>query len=467
MKLLIASVGGLGIGVFVEWLSVAAILEGMNPSVLNLPGVSQRAGRTLSYMEISKGETTFSPFPEKGKVDLIISQEFLELIRLIKEGYAGKNSRVLGTTYRYYTTHEKLSLRKDPFTYENFKKLIEENSKEHIVVDIYEMGISDFSNAHLLGLLYSSGYLPFIKRESYEEAIKRVGIEVERNLKDFALGCELLGRSGERKCLVDESKEVSSELPEGRIRESIRKAGSLFGRDIETVLKRAVMQLTQYQDAGYAELYINRLNSILDCIPDVERETDIGKEFVREFAKTLAVRMMYEDIIRVAELKVSRERFKRIKRLHRIGEGDVYWIKDFFRPDLYEIYGILPGFLGKVLERMFSGFGLSIKAEIFTNHLSGFIILKVISKLKFLRRLSLRYERENSLIEAYIEHARRALSYGLDAAVLAAKGGAIVRGYGDVRRDTIERWERFSKLTNPQAMSSFLNEFFSESRFLT
>ncbi|HSE83627.1 MAG TPA: DUF6537 domain-containing protein [Thermodesulfobacteriota bacterium] len=466
MKILIPSVGGLGVGVFVEWLSAAAILEGLQPNVLNLPGVSQRAGRTLSYIEISSGDTLFSPFPEKGKLDLIISQDFLELLQILKEGYGGENCNVIGTTYRYYTTHEKLSLKKDVYTYQNFRNLIEANSRDHIMVDIHKMGIADFSNAHLLGLLCASGYLPQLRREGYEEAIRKVGIDPERNLKDFAFGYELLEKARECRDGINPVSTVNRvSLPDGYIKESIEKLESAYGEGVRDIVAEAVRQLIEYQDTKYAELYISRVNDLHSYLNETIGEAKRCDELIKEFGRVLAVRMAYEDVIRVAEKKTSRERFERIKQLYRIQEGDVFWVKDFFSPELDELYGILPNSLGGALDNLLSKRKISWKTEMHTNHISGFLLLKTMSKLRFLRRHSFRYRKENSLIERYIEHVKRCLAHGLDFAVLAAKGGTIVRGYGDTRREMVKYWEEFAKLTNPRNMSSFLDYFFSERRF--
>jgi len=466
MKILITSVGGLGVGVFVEWLAAAAISEGLQPHVLSLPGVSQRAGRTLSYMEIvPNNDFLFSPFPEKGKLDLIISQEFMELLRILKEGYGGKNCNILGTTFRYYTTYEKLSLKKDIYTYENLRGLIEENSRDHTVVDIHKMGISDFSNAHLVGVLCASGYLPGIRRESYERAIKTVGIDPERNLRDFTVGYQLL-----KKIKGDMLEEGFKEngfysLPNGYIKDSIERLQSVYGNGLKNVVIEAVRQLIEYQDKNYAELYMSRLNDLYRYAIKTFGENDKYGELIKEFARVLAVRMMYEDVIRVAQKKISKGRFERIKKLYRIEDGDVFWVKDFFRPEADELYGILPKPLGRLLDRILLNYKISWKTELSTNHLSGFLLLKAMSKLRFMRRSSLRYWKENSLVEKYIDHVKRCLGYGLDSAMLAAKGGVIVRGYGDVRKEMIKKWDEFSNLTNPRIMLSFLDEFFSERRF--
>ncbi|MDA2919262.1 hypothetical protein MYX76_07210 [Desulfobacterota bacterium AH_259_B03_O07] len=465
MKILIPSVGGMGVGVLVEWLSRSAMYDGLKPNVLNLPGVSQRTGRTLSYIEIhNEDDITFSPFPEKGKLDLIISQDFLELLQIIKEGYGGNNCNILATTYRYYTTYEKLSLKKDSYTYENFRDVIEANSKDHIVVDIHKMGISDFKNSHLLGLLSCSGYLPLIKRESCEKAIRDTGLEVERNLKDFAFGYGIL----EKNQKITEGEGVVSKLydiPDGYIKESTKKLESAYGTKERDILIEAIKQLIDYENIEYAELYINRVNDLHFYLREIIGETKECEELMAEFAKVLAIRMMYEDVIRVAERKASKERFKRIKRLYRIQNEDIFWVKDFFRPGVDELYGILPHSMGKLMDRLFSRYGFSWKSTINTNHVFGFLFLKLMSKLKFMRKHSFRYRKENDLIEKYIDHVKRCIVHGVDSALLAANGGAIVRGYGEIRREMISNWKEFSNLNNSRMMVAFIDHFFSEKRF--
>ncbi len=471
MKILISSVGGLGVGVFVEWLSVAAILEGLYPNTLSQPGVGQRAGRTVSYLEISEGPNElFSPFPEKGSVDLIISQEFLELLRLLKDGYGGKNTKILGTTYRYYTTREKLSLTPDPYTYQNMRAFIEDNSAEHIIVDVYESKVTDFGNAYLLGVLLASGYLTQIKKESYEEAIKKVGVAPERNLRDFSLGFELASEISSKTGQLSSPRspkptDTDLDFIKGQeLRESVENLGSVYGNNLHTILVEALKQLVDYQDAKYAKLYMRRLLDLYEFASE-KAGVQLTADFMQEFSKVLAVRMMYEDIIRVAQKKTSIERFKRIRRLFRIGDKDVFWITDFFKPELDELYGILPNSLGKFFDRVLSKYRFSLRASLNTNHVFGFLMLKFMSKLRFLRRYSYRYSKENLLIGEYIEHVKRSLGSSPDSAALAARGGAIVRGYGSIRRDMIDKWKEFSDLREAKGMEVFLNKFFSEKRF--
>jgi len=69
-------------------------------------------------------------------------------------------------------------------------------------------------------------------------------------------------------------------------------------------------------------------------------------------------------------------------------------------------------------------------ASLNTNHVFGFLVLRFISELRFLRRHSYRYRKENLLIEEYIKQEKRGLGSSLDFAVLAKRGGGIGGGSG-------------------------------------
>src|SRR2546426_10571869 len=64
-------------------------------------------------------------------------------------------------------------------------------------------------------------------------------------------------------------------------------------------------------------------------------------ELGRIVARHLAVWMTYEDAIRVAQLKTRMSRFERIRRDKGAGSGEIV-VTDFLKPDLDELYGVLP-----------------------------------------------------------------------------------------------------------------------------
>ena len=96
-------------------------------------------------------------------------------------------------------------------------------------------------------------------------------------------------------------------------------------------------RLVAYQGPGYARLYLDRLKPL----------PDHGK-LLAETARHLAVRMSFEDVIRVAEAKIAPERFRRI-------EGEInakdqpYVITEFLKPGIEELCQVLPPRLARAM----------------------------------------------------------------------------------------------------------------------
>ena len=68
--------------------------------------------------------------------------------------------------------------------------------------------------------------------------------------------------------------------------------------------------MSAYQDRAYARLYLDRLNPIRDA----DAQAAGGGRLLAATARQLALRMSYEDVIRVAEAKIDPARFARIVR---------------------------------------------------------------------------------------------------------------------------------------------------------
>ena len=87
-----------------------------------------------------------------------------------------------------------------------------------------------------------------------------------------------------------------------------RSTRSIARRPRATSSREGVRRLADYQDEAYARLYLDRLAPIRDA--DARAKAD-GR-LLRETARHLAVRMSYEDVIRVAQAKTDPARFARI-----------------------------------------------------------------------------------------------------------------------------------------------------------
>ncbi len=197
-------------------------------------------------------------------------------------------------------------------------------------------------NALLLGALSATGVLPMTAAD-FEAAIREGGVAVERNVRGLKAGQELVAAGQPGTDAPPPERPWPAVRPERAAALGRRGAAFLalaaraeaeFPEPLHATLGEALARLIDYQDARYAELFLERVRRV--------RALDPGERLTRVFARRLAVWMTYEDAIRVADLKTRRGRFERIRRENAAPEGSVVVVTDYLKPDLDELYGILP-----------------------------------------------------------------------------------------------------------------------------
>ena len=77
-----------------------------------------------------------------------------------------------------------------------------------------------------------------------------------------------------------------------------------------------VRRLAAYQSPSYARLYLDRLKPIRAA----DEASGAQGRLLTQTARHLAVRMSYEDVVRVAQAKIAPERMRRIARQPAIGD---------------------------------------------------------------------------------------------------------------------------------------------------
>ncbi|MCZ6555578.1 MAG: hypothetical protein O6759_05615, partial [Candidatus Dadabacteria bacterium] len=157
--------------------------------------------------------------------------------------------------------------------------------------------------------------------------------------------------------------------------------------------------------------------------------------------------------IRVSELKIKSDRFKRIREEMRLRDDQVFHVVDYLKPEAEEIYGLLPNVLVAPIvsftqTRLFKKIWrrkrpLTMGQMPVTNSFSGYFRLWMVAKMKFLRPHSYRYKKEYKLIKRYRESINKYASYDYKLGCLVAKSAQMVKGYGKVRRRTMDAFYRF------------------------
>jgi indolepyruvate ferredoxin oxidoreductase beta subunit len=215
------------------------------------------------------------------------------------------------------------------------------------------------------------------------------------------------------------------------------------------LLALGLARVTEYQDAAYGSLYLERMRQVCDAEASADISTstsssaeafvDAGMEqgtITREVARWLALWMAYDDIVRVADLKSRAARSQRVRNEARVADGDVLKTYEYFKPGVPEIAALLPVPLADRLkdmnrQRLAEGRAAwEMPVKLASHTIVGTLLLRLLAGMKHLRRWGSRYAEEQALIDAWLtavkEGAREDSSLGFEI----AQCGRLIKGYG-------------------------------------
>jgi indolepyruvate ferredoxin oxidoreductase, beta subunit len=448
VSILIAALGGQGGGVLTEWIVGAAAHAGYAAQATSIPGVAQRTGATTYYVEVfpervepGRPEPVFSLYPTPGDVDVIIASELLEAGRTIEMDYASPSrTTVIASTHRLFSIAEKSAPGDGVFPREALEVAARRLARRFIGFDALGLARRHQSevNALLLGALAASEVVPMTAAD-FEAAIHEGGVAVERNVRGLKAGVELVAAGPLAEAAGPPARpwaDIRSERAAALGRRGPAFAAVAARMEAELpaalhpVVGEAIARLIDYQDPRYAEQFLERLRRV--------RALDPGVRLTQVFARRLAVWMTYEDAIRVADLKTRRARFDRIRRENAAPGGSVLTVTDYLKPDLDELYGILPAAIGGPIarwaERRWPDGRPTIGQHVRTTTVLGFLRVWLLARLRALRTSSLRRQRELALMDRWAEAVLAAATLDEALACEVAELGNIVKGYGEVRR---------------------------------
>jgi indolepyruvate ferredoxin oxidoreductase beta subunit len=450
LSLLVPAVGGQGGGVLSEWVVDAALLHGFPVHGTSIPGVAQRTGSTTYYVELyterGSAEPAFSLYPVPGALDVLLAPELLEVGRMIEGGFVSPTrTTVIASTHRLLSIHEKIATGRAIYPQEGLRRAAEAAAQRLIAFDALALAREHGTeaNAVLLGALAAAGVLP-VSEDAFRKAIEHKGVAVESNLAGFDLGLRLVQESSAGRLAVEPPPLDTALALEASIAElppDIRDRVQAMPREIREVVFRGVLRLVDYQDASYALEYLERLRPL---VPG-EAATEVQLELARTVGRYLALWMSYEDAVRVAELKTRASRFERIRVEARAGRAEIV-VTDYLKPDLDEIFGVLPDRLVRPLarwaERRWPHGRPTVGQHVRTTTVSGFLRVWLLARLKRVRRISYRAREEHARIERWLAAVRSCVALDPRLAVEMARAGRIVKGYGDVRRRMVALHEQ-------------------------
>lgn len=428
----ILAMGGQGGGVLADWIQDLARHNGWLAQGTSVPGVAQRTGATVYYLELVKPVDGRRPImaqmPVPGDVDIVIASELMEAGRALLRNFStADRTTLISSTSRVYSISEKAAMSDGRGSSDRIIEAAGQRSKRFIGFDMEAATERSGSviSAVMFGALAGSAALPF-SREQFEQAIKDSGISIQSNLRGFAAGFEAA------QGVVTMPKEASHDLPAP----TTSLGEQLHARIVRNLPLPAqknalhgVQRMMDYQDGKYAELYLDRLESIA-------RSDRAPFELSTETARHLALWMSYEDTIRVADLKVRASRIDRVRTEVRAGEDQLLGVTEFMHPRLREICETLPVGMGRAI---LNSKGLSGVLDRFFQHgryvettsLRWFLMLRTLAKMRGMRRRSLRYHEENERIERWLADVRAAMGDDPEVALELVRCQRLIKGYGD------------------------------------
>ncbi len=433
INIAIIAMGGQGGGVLSRWILNMARSQGYLAQYTSVPGVAQRTGATIYYIELfpahladdQKQKPVLALTPIPGDVDIVLASEMMESGRALMRGFVSGKTTLIASDHRDYAIVEKQEMGDGRRELSNVRELSEKAAANYICFDMDKAAreAGTVISSLLFGALASSGALPF-EREAFEDTITKSERAVRANLRGFAVGYAKALAKNET---ADEVHPDEQDTPSPAVAPLLARMKKEFPSRAHYMITEGLKKLVDYQDLEYADLYLDRLGEFVS-LDNAERDWRLTVDM----ARYLALAMSYEDTIRVADLKIRGSRFDRFRNEVKAAEGQIVHVSEYMHPRLQEICDILPASIGKpVLKMKWLNIFFKKGRRITTTSLHGFLLLCLIATRKAKRRKSLRFALETSRIAAWSADVKMAAAHNYDLACELAGLRRLVKGYGD------------------------------------
>src|SRR5271170_3498308 len=164
------AMGGQGGGVLSDWIVELAESRGWHAQSTSIPGVAQRTGTTLYYVEMLPPKGGRAPIlsliPAQGEVDVVLATELMEAGRSILRGLVTPDrSTLIASTHRLFAVAEKEKPGDGIADPAVVMEATEVAAKRVIAFDMESVAIKNGSviSACMFGALAASGTLPFAR----------------------------------------------------------------------------------------------------------------------------------------------------------------------------------------------------------------------------------------------------------------------------------------------------------------
>jgi len=427
----LTGIGGTGVLTVAQIVAMAAHLQGSYVRELDQTGIAQKGGAVVSDLCISDRALETTPRLGDGECNLYLGCDVLVAAtsQNLEVATAGRTVAVVSTST--VPTGRQVAdptiVAPSPVT---MKKRIESRSRpdDNIWLDAQQLahdglGSDAYANILLLGAAFQAGALP-LRAEAIERAIELNGVGVEDNLQAFRTGRLRVASSIDSHGSV--TPQASAGLSSGSTAPaSVQAVGEQPIGDYETIFTTRENDLSDYQDRAYARRYADVLGRARDA------EAGLGVTdgpYSLAAAVELHRLMAYKDEYEVARLHLALSARAEIE--HEFGAGGRI------------TYLLTPPMLRTI--------GLNRKLHLESSARLTFHLLRRMRRLRGTKLDPFGHSRfrrqERRIRDDYIAMIDR-LSAGLTIdnhphAVDLAKLPTMIRGFGELKAESIERYEK-------------------------
>jgi indolepyruvate ferredoxin oxidoreductase beta subunit len=455
LSLAVVAMGGQGGGVLADWIVGLAESQGWMAQTTSVPGVAQRTGATIYYVEMLPAkdghEPVFALMPTPGDVDVVIAAELMEAGRSVLRGLVTPDKTVLiASTHRAFAVSEKQTPGDGIGNPEVVIEATDFASKRTIAFDMETLAVKNGSviSAAMFGALAGSGALPFAK-ETFEAMIRAGGKGIEPSLKAFNAAFDRTQKNPREAVSAATVKRLDP-LPQSAghpaLDRLVNRIRTEFPAEAHPLLYAGVKKVTDFQDPKYGDEYLDQVGKLylLDKGNDGASK---AYAFTVQSAKYVANAMAYDDVIRVADLKVRESRFNRVRKEVGAKDGQIVYMTEYMHPRMEEVCGTMPRGLGQWIEnspKLFARLDKMINKgrRVQTGTIFWFLGLYMVSSLRGRRRGTLRHLREQEHMETWLKTATDLLSSNYDLAVEVINTRRLVKGYSDTHARGLSKFDR-------------------------
>ena len=332
-----------------DWIVAAAESQNFPVQSTSIPGVAQRTGATTYHIELvpspagksDKRRPILALAPGVGDVDLVVASELMEAGRAIAGGFVTPDrTTTIASTSRSYLVVEKMAMGDGRYDQQRLLQSVEKNSQEHAAA----RPRSDRARERRHDQCGDARRHRRRRRAADPGGSVRSGDPRRRQggRRQSARFPRRLRRGARRRRSLRSDPIKRYQAPAASLADLENEIASMPA-PARAFMTEGVRRLAAYQDLAYARLYLDRLGPIRDA----DAKAGADGQLLAETARHLAVRMSYEDVIRVAQAKIDPARFARIAAQMGIKPDQPFAVTEFLKPGVEEFCSILPPWLAR------------------------------------------------------------------------------------------------------------------------